>query len=74
MIQYNKVKPKTLKPNLLDEPKDISSPEFFFIFAFLKPKLSLNRSKSAGPLRFGLTVLYCIYNFLISNIHQINLH
>ena len=33
-IQYNTVKPKTFKPNLLDEPKDISSPEF--IFAFFK--------------------------------------
>ena len=53
------VKPKTFKQNLLDEPKDISSPEIFFIFAFFKPKRSLNRSKSAGPLRFGLTVFYC---------------
>ena len=59
-IQYNTVKPKTFKPNLLNEPKDISSPEFFFIFTFLKPKLSLNQSKTADPLRFGLTVLYCI--------------
>ena len=29
-IQYNTVKPKTSKLNLLDEPKDISSPEFYF--------------------------------------------
>ena len=37
----------------------------FFIFAFLKPKLSLNRSKMVDPLRFDLTVLYCIFlNFL----------
>jgi len=56
---YNMVKPKTFKPNLLDEPKCISSPEFFFIFAIFNPKLSLNRSKTADPLRFGLTVLYC---------------
>ena len=33
-IQYNTVKPKTFKPNLLDEQKDVSSPEFFFSFAF----------------------------------------
>ena len=32
----------------------------FFIFALSTPKLSLNRSKTASPLRFGLTVLYCI--------------
>ena len=48
-LQYNRVKPKTFKPNPLDEPK------IFSIFAFLKAKLSLNRSK----VRFGLTVLYC---------------
>ena len=36
-LQYNTVKPKTFKPNLLDEPKDISSQNFlFFIFAFFK--------------------------------------
>ena len=55
------VKPKTFNPNLLHEQKDISGPEFFFIFAFFKPKLSLNRGKTANPLRFGLTVLFCIY-------------
>ena len=55
-IQYN-----TVKLNVLDEPKDMSSLEFFFIFAFFKPKLFLNRSQMAGPLKFGLTVLY--YNW-----------
>ena len=50
---------RSFKPYLLDEPKDMSNPEFFFIFAFLKPKLSLNQSKIAGHLKFGLTVLYC---------------
>ena len=35
VIQYNTVKPKTFKPNLLDEPKDISSPEFFFSLSLL---------------------------------------
>ena len=54
LIQYNTIEPKTFKPNLLDEPKDISGPEFFF--SFLKPKLSLNRSKTADPLKFSLTV------------------
>ena len=29
VIQYNTVKPKTFKPNLLDELKDISSDIFF---------------------------------------------
>ena len=55
------VKPKTFKPNLLDEPKDMSILEFFFSLSllFLKPKLSLNRNKMAGPFKFGLTVLYC---------------
>ena len=62
LIQYNTVKPKAFKPNLLDEPKDIKSGIFlFFIFAFFKPKLFLNRSQMAGPLKFGLTVLY--YNW-----------
>ena len=36
IIQYNTVKPKTFKPNLLNEPKDILSLEFFFIYAFFK--------------------------------------
>ena len=35
IIQYNTVKPKTFKPNLLDEPKDISSREFFFSLSLL---------------------------------------
>ena len=60
IVQYNTFKPKTFKPNLLDESKDMSGPEVFFIFAFYKPKPSLNRSKTAGPIRLGLTVLYCI--------------
>jgi len=61
-IQYNTIKPKTFKPNLLDEPKYVRSGIFlFFIFAFYKPKLSLNRSKTDGLLQFGLTMLYCIY-------------
>ena len=47
LIQYN-----TVKPNLVDKPKDTSSVEFFF-------SISLNRSNMANPLRFGLTVLYC---------------
>jgi len=34
LLQYNMVKLKTFKPNLLDVPKDISRPEFFFIFVF----------------------------------------
>ena len=34
-IQYNTVKPKTVKLNLLDESKDISSPEFFFSLSLL---------------------------------------
>ena len=34
-IQYNMDKQKTFKPNLLDEPKDISSPEFFFSLSLL---------------------------------------
>ena len=53
---------KTFKPNLLDEPKDISSSEFFFslFLLFFKPKLSVNRSKMADPLILGLTVLSCI--------------
>ena len=56
------VKPITFKPNVLDEPKDISIQEFFFslFLLFFKSKLSLNRSKTANHLRFGLTVLYCI--------------
>ena len=29
-------KPKTFKPNLLDKPKDISSPEFFLYLCFFK--------------------------------------
>ena len=29
-IPYNMVEPKTFKPNLLDEPKDMSSPEICF--------------------------------------------
>ena len=62
------VKPKTFKPKLLDEPKDIPSPEFFFLYlCFFKPKLSLNRSKTADPLRFSLTVLYCTNNPLSSS-------
>ena len=64
LIQYNMVKSKPFKLNLLDERKDISSPEFF---CFLKSKLSLNRSKTADPLRFGLSVLYCIYFVLEVN-------
>ena len=32
---------------------------FLYLCSF-KPKLSLNRSKRADPLRFGLTLLYCI--------------
>ena len=41
----------------------------FFIFAFFKPKLSLNRSKTADPFRFGLTMLYssCL-NILLGSI------
>ena len=55
LIQYN-----TFKPNLLDELKDISSPEFLFslFLFFFKPKLSLNRSKTADPYSFGSTMLY----------------
>ena len=34
----------------------------FLYLCFFKSKLSLNRSKSAGPLRFGLTMLYCTSN------------
>ena len=34
-VQYNKVKPKTFRPNLVDKPKDISSPEIFFSLSLL---------------------------------------
>ena len=58
----------------MDELKYISSPEFFFslyldfknfLFAIFKPKLFLNQSKTADPLRFGLTVLYCMFKMII---------
>ena len=32
---------------------------YFYFYAIFKPKLSLNQSKNAGPLDFGLTLLYC---------------
>ena len=62
IIQYNTVKLKTSKPNQVDKLKDISSLEFFFSLSLL----FLNRNdlwtevKTADPLRFSLTVLYCI--------------
>merc|ERR1719239_2030067 len=37
----------------------------FLSFACFKPKLSLNRSKMADSLRFGLTVLYCTIYLVI---------
>ena len=41
-MQYNTIKPKTFKPNLLDEPKDISSPEFLFsLFLLLLNRIYL---------------------------------
>ena len=64
------VKRKMVKLNLLDEPKNMRSLEFFFFFfftfVFFKPKLYLNQSKITGPLKFGLTMLYCINNQVLS--------
>ena len=54
-LQYNTVKPKTVKPNLLDEPKDKSCWNFsFFYLCFFKSETQ-NLSKTVDPLRFGLT-------------------
>ena len=49
------VKPKPLKPNLLMNRK---------MFAIFKPKLSLNLSKNADLLDFGLTMLYCLNKYI----------
>ena len=44
-MQYKTVKLKAFKLNLLDELKDMSSPEFFFIFAFFKPNETISEPK-----------------------------
>ena len=61
----------TVTPSCSLKPKWIGRSRVFrFNHTFFKPKLSLNRSKTAGPLSFGLTVLYCIsfkYYFQVYN-------
>ena len=65
VVQYNTVKPKKFKPNLLDEPKDISSPELFF--SLFLPFLNQNYlwtevNRLARPLEiwFNPVILYII--------------
>ena len=66
-IQYNMVKPKLFKPNLLMNQMIFQVCISFFSFnlLFLKYKLFLNQL--TGHLKFGLTVLYCIITIYFHN-------
>ena len=76
-MQYKTVKLKAFKLNLLDELKDMSSPEFFFIFAFFKPNETISEPKWKGrPLEIWINrvILYIYYSGIkISNIIYCNI-